>query len=86
MLNKTDSKYLKERMKIIVNTFLTHRKMGEAEAVYTLLPSMLLKIKCSLPVGILRNQRRNILKMEKRYRGKPRVRKTTLHDSGTQSI
>ena len=30
-------------MKIIANTFLTHRQMGEAEAIYRLLPSMLLK-------------------------------------------
>ena len=42
-LAQTDSKDLKERMKIIANTFLTHRQMGEAEAVYRLLPSMLLK-------------------------------------------
>ena len=42
-LAQTDSKDLKERMRIIANTFLTHRQMGEAEAVYRLLPSMLLK-------------------------------------------
>ena len=30
-------------MKIIANTFLTHRQMGEAEACYRLLPSMLLR-------------------------------------------
>ena len=42
-LAQTDSKDLKERMKIISNTFLTHRQMGEAEAIYRLLPSMLLK-------------------------------------------
>ena len=42
-LAQTDSKDLKERMRIITNTFLTHRQMGEAEAVYRLLPSMLLK-------------------------------------------
>ena len=42
-LAETESKDLKERMKIIANTFLTHRQMGEAEAIYRLLPSMLLK-------------------------------------------
>ena len=42
-LAQTDSKDLKEKMKMIANTFLTHRQMGEAEAVYKLLPSMLLK-------------------------------------------
>ena len=42
-LAQTDNKDLKERMKIIANTFLTHRQMGEAEAIYRLLPSMLLK-------------------------------------------
>ena len=42
-LAQTESKDLKERMKLIANTFLTHRQMGEAEATYRLLPSMLLK-------------------------------------------
>ena len=42
-LAQSDSKDLKERMKIVANTFLTHRQMGEAEACYRLLPSMLLK-------------------------------------------
>ena len=40
---QSESKDIKERMKIISNTFLTHRQMGEAEACYKLLPSMLLK-------------------------------------------
>ena len=31
-LAQTESKDLKERMKLIANTFLTHRQMGEAEA------------------------------------------------------
>ncbi len=30
-------------MKIVSNTFLTHRQMGEAEAIYKLIPSMTLK-------------------------------------------
>ena len=30
-------------MKIVANTFLTHRQIGEAEAVYRLLPNMVLK-------------------------------------------
>ena len=42
-LAQADSKDLKERMRIISNTFLTHRQMGEAEAIYRLLPSMQLK-------------------------------------------
>ena len=33
----------KERMKTVANTFLTHRQIGEAEAVYRLIPNMLLK-------------------------------------------
>jgi hypothetical protein len=33
-LAQKDSKDLKERMKIISNTFFTHRQMGEAEAIY----------------------------------------------------
>ena len=33
----------KERMKTVANTFLTHRQIGEAEAVYRLIPNMILK-------------------------------------------
>ena len=42
-LAQTNTSDLRERMKIISNVFLTHRQMGEAEAVYRLLPSMTLK-------------------------------------------
>ena len=34
---------LREKLNIIKNTFLTHRQMGEAEAIYRLLPSLHLK-------------------------------------------
>ena len=34
---------LKEQMKIVANMFMTHREMGEAEAVYKLIPSMHLR-------------------------------------------
>ena len=40
VLAQSETKDIKERMKIISNTFLTHRQMGEAEACYSLLPSM----------------------------------------------
>ena len=30
-------------MKLIANTFLKHRQIGEAEAIYRLLPNMILK-------------------------------------------
>ena len=30
-------------MKLIANTFMTHRQIGEAEAVFRLLPNMLMK-------------------------------------------
>ena len=33
----------KERMKTVANTFLTHRQIGEAEAVYRLIPNTILK-------------------------------------------
>ena len=33
----------KDRMKAVANTFMTHRQIGEAEAVYRLLPNMVLK-------------------------------------------
>ena len=40
-LNTSES--FKEQMKLVANSFLTHRQIGEAEAVYRLLPNMLLK-------------------------------------------
>ena len=43
VLEDTTTKDLKEKMRTISNVFLTHRQMGEAEAVYRLLPSMTLK-------------------------------------------
>ena len=42
-LAQTNQHNLKENMKTISNVFLTHRQMGEAEAVYRLLPSMTFK-------------------------------------------
>ena len=42
-LQQSDAKDVKEKMRTVSSTFLTHRQMGEAEAVYMLLPSMTLK-------------------------------------------
>ena len=42
-LEQTNKQDLKEKMRTITQVFLTHRQMGEAEAVYRLLPSMTLK-------------------------------------------
>ena len=42
-LQQSDAKDVKEKMRVVSNAFLTHRQMGEAEAVYKLLPSMTLK-------------------------------------------
>ena len=42
-LEQTNTHDLKEKMRTISNIFMTHRQMGEAEAVYRLLPSMTLK-------------------------------------------
>ena len=42
-LQQNDCKDLKDQMKLISNTFLTSRQMGEAEAVYRLIPHMNLK-------------------------------------------
>ena len=42
-LEQSDAKDVKEKMKIVSNAFLTHRQMGEAEAVYKLIPNMTLK-------------------------------------------
>ena len=43
VLQQDTSESTKERMKTVANTFLTHRQIGEAEAVYRLLPNMVLK-------------------------------------------
>ena len=42
-LDKNECNDVKEQMKLISNTFLTHRQIGEAEAVYHLIPNMTLK-------------------------------------------
>ena len=42
-LDQSDAKGLKEKIRTVSNAFLTHCQMGEAEAVYKLLPSMTLK-------------------------------------------
>ena len=42
-LQQTDAHDVKEKMRVVSNAFLTHRQMGEAEAVYKLIPSMTLK-------------------------------------------
>ena len=42
-LKENDCKDVKDQMKLISNVFLTSRQMGEAEAVYRLIPSMNLK-------------------------------------------
>ena len=38
-IKDTENNQLKERLKIVKNTFLTHRQIGEAEAYYKLFPS-----------------------------------------------
>ena len=43
VLKQDPSDTAKERMKKVANTFMTHRQIGEAEAVYRLLPNMVLK-------------------------------------------
>ena len=43
VLQQDASESTKERMKTVANTFLTHRQIGEADAMYRLLPNMVLK-------------------------------------------
>ena len=43
VLEQSDAKDVKDKMRTVSNAFLTHWQMGEAEAVYKLLPSMKLK-------------------------------------------
>ena len=38
-IKDTDNLKLKDRLKAVKNTFLTHRQIGEAEAYYRLIPS-----------------------------------------------
>ena len=42
MLKESKCETLKEKMRIVANTFLTHRQIGEAEAVYRLIPHLTL--------------------------------------------
>ena len=43
IIQQLPSETLKEQMRQIANTFLTHRQIGEAEACYRLLPNLVLK-------------------------------------------
>ena len=43
IVKQDSSESVKERMKTVANTFMTHRQIGEAEAIYRLFPNMLLK-------------------------------------------
>ena len=43
IVKQDSSDSVKERMKTVANTFMTHRQIGEAEAIYRLFPDMLLK-------------------------------------------
>ena len=42
-VKEDNSESTKDRMKLVANTFMTHRQIGEAEAVYRLLPNMVMK-------------------------------------------
>ena len=44
IMENSEKKELQERMRQVANIFLTHRQMGEAEAVYKLIPSMTLSM------------------------------------------
>ena len=40
MLKESQSDSLQEKMRLVANTFLTHRQMGESEAVYKIMPHL----------------------------------------------
>ena len=42
-LQESDNLGLKEKMRLVRNVFLTHREMGQSEALYRIIPSMNLK-------------------------------------------
>ena len=43
-IKASDATEIKEKMKLVANLFLTHRQIGEAEAVYRLIPSLTLSM------------------------------------------
>ena len=43
VMKNTEKEESKERMQMLINTFLTHRQMGQAEAYYKLIPSLRMK-------------------------------------------
>ena len=43
VMKQTQKDETKERMQMLINTFLTHRQMGQAEAYYKLIPSLRMK-------------------------------------------
>ena len=43
-IKASDATDIKEKMKLVANLFLTHRQIGEAEAVYRLIPSLTLSM------------------------------------------
>ena len=43
VMKRTEKDETKERMQMLINTFLTHRQMGQAEAYYKLIPSLHMK-------------------------------------------
>ena len=43
-IKASDVTEIKEKMKLVANLFLTHRQIGEAEAVYRLIPSLTLSM------------------------------------------
>ena len=64
VLEQESSETAKERMKAVANTFLTHRQIGEAEAVYRLLPNMV------LPMAVSRKNVRDVEEMETSNKGR----------------
>ena len=43
VVKKNEREESKEHMKMLINTFLTHRQMGQSEAYYKLIPSLKMK-------------------------------------------
>ena len=59
-------KQLRERLKIVKNTFLTHRQIGEAEAYYRIIPSFHLTGSNCATLFIHTGFRHNIFKITDR--------------------
>ena len=59
-LKEGSSENVKERIKFVANTFLTHRQIGEAEAVNRISPNIILKESSNTRIDICKSVQQNV--------------------------